>query len=512
MSILQTPIANVVDAVMKHVAAQPNVPALIEGSHTLTYGELGIMIRRTVAFLRRAGIAPGGRVGIAMTNGIDNALILLALLRIGAVPVKLPAENGATPIVATAKKYSVRIVLSDPDLDLAEVPEILQIGIGITWREELLALPEDPFAASGLDELAVLELTGGSTGIPIGVITSHRQLLRRREVWMLAMEPFSKGLKGPPLVLLAAPARYSYFFTGLIVYLCSGGTLVLLPEYARGIDLLRAVASYKDAFCFATANTCRFFLAATSPGKLLLPHLRLLEWSGQPLSAEEKGALLKQVTPNLAENYGAAGAGRISDIQGEEFTRKPGTVGRPVPGMQIEVVDEAGLPVPQGAFGRLRCRAESLATGPCPEDAATAGPEYFRDGWYYPGDLCSQDEDGYLVLKGRGADVLRRRGVEIFAGDIESALRAHPSVRDASVIGRPSSIIGEEIIAFVVARGAPRHEELAQHCRAVLTTERWPDQVFYIDALPHNAAGKVERLQLRALADARLAPSSRKLD
>jgi acyl-coenzyme A synthetase/AMP-(fatty) acid ligase len=498
------PISNVVDAVMQHVAAQPEVPALIEGSYTLTYGELGVMIRRTVTFLRRAGIVPGGRVGIAMANGIDNAVLLLALLRIGAVPVKLPAETGVTPILVTANKYSVRIVISDPDLDLAEAPGMVQIRIGITWRDELLDLPEDTVSASGLDDLSVLELTGGSTGIPVGVVTTHRQLLRRREVWIQAMQPFSQDLDGPPLVLLAAPARYSYFFTGLVVYLCSGGTLVLMPEYARGIDLLRAVASYRGAFCFATANICRFFLAASSAGKLLLPHLRVLEWSGQPLSAEEKRALLTQVTPNLAENYGAAGAGRISDIQREEFVRKPGTVGRPVPGMEIEIVDDAGIPVSPGAFGRLRCRAESMAKGPCPEDAATAGPEYFRDGWYYPGDLCSQDEDGYLILKGRGADVMRRRGVEIFAGDIESALRAHPSVRDAAVIGRASATIGEEIIAFVVPRGAPRHEDLAQHCRAVLTSERWPDHVFYIDALPQNAAGKLERLQLRALADARL--------
>ena len=505
-------VTNLVDAVMLHVAAQPRVPALIEGSHTVTYGELGPLIRRTVTFLGRAGVARSGRVGIAMANGIDNALILLALLQMGAVPVKLPAENGTDPILATANKYGVRIVLTDPDLDLAAAPGLVHIRIGLEWRDELLGLPEEPGTAEGLDDLSVIELTGGSTGIPSGVINSHRRLLRRRDVWMRAMQPFSQGLEGPPLVLLAAPARYSYFFTGLVVYLCSGGTLVLMPEYARGIDLLRAIASYRDAFCFVTANTCRSFIAAASPGKLLLPHLRLLEWSGQPLSAEEKRALATRVTPKLQENYGSAGAGRISDLRGEEIARKAGTVGRPVPGMEIEIVDQSGVPVPRGTIGRLRCRSATLAAGPCPEDAATAGLEHFGDGWYYPGDLCSQDEDGYLILKARGADVVRRRGLEIFAGDIETALRAHSSVRDAAVIGRASPTLGEEIVAFVVPRGAPRHEDLAQHCRAVLTAERWPDHVFYIDALPQNAAGKVERPQLRAMADARLAPSGRRTD
>jgi acyl-coenzyme A synthetase/AMP-(fatty) acid ligase len=109
------------------------------------------------------------------------------------------------------------------------------------------------------------------------------------------------------------------------------------------------------------------------------------------------------------------------------------------------------------------------------------------------------------VLKGRASDVVRRSGVEIFAGDIEAALLAHPSVRDAAVIGRPSPRVGEEIIAFVVPRGAPQHADLAGHCRAALSAERWPDHVLYIDRLPRNAGGKIERPRLRALADARLA-------
>jgi acyl-coenzyme A synthetase/AMP-(fatty) acid ligase len=115
------------------------------------------------------------------------------------------------------------------------------------------------------------------------------------------------------------------------------------------------------------------------------------------------------------------------------------------------------------------------------------------------------DGDGYLVLKGRAGDVVRRQGVEIFSGEIEATLLAHPTVRDAAVISSPSAKLGEALVAFVVSGAEPRHEELARHCRMNLPSDRWPDHVFYIDALPRNAAGKIERPRLRALAEARLA-------
>ncbi|MFZ3310109.1 MAG: class I adenylate-forming enzyme family protein [Xanthobacteraceae bacterium] len=514
------PEANLTDAVMVHAAARPHAVALVEGPQSLTYGDLGALLVRATTYLRRCGVAPGERTGIAMMNGIDHIIVLLALMRMGAVPVELPAESGTPSVLQVAHKYRIGIVLTDPDLNLDPAgpggggpadgtgggdAALTQVRINLDWRTEIAALPPDAGAAAGLDTLNLITLTGGSTGIPTGVVNTHRQLLRRVDVWVEGLRPFTHGLDGPPLVLLTAPARYAYFFFGLLAYLCTGGTLVLMPEFARGIDLLRAIAAYPDAFCFVTANICRFFLAAATPGKLLLPRLRLLEWSGQPLMPEEKRAVTQRVTPHVGENYGSAGAGRISNLQREEFAHKAHTVGRPLPGMEVQIVDPAGIPVGRGEVGRLRCRAASLASGPCPEDAATTGPEYFRDGWYYPGDLCSQDDDGYLILKGRGADVVRRQGVDVFTADIEAALMAHPSVRDAAVIGRPSQKRGEEIVAFLVPSGAPQHEDIANHCRAALAPDRWPDHVFYIDVLPRNAAGKVERPRLRILADARLA-------
>lgn len=503
------PYSNLTDAVMVHAAERPHSVALIEGTQSLTYGELGALLVRATTFLSRSGVLPGQRTGIAMTNGIDHTIILLALLRMGAEPVELPAEAGAPSVLQVARKFGIRIVLTDPDLKLAAATgghaAVIEVRIDLDWRAEIAALPADAGAASGLDTLTLITLTGGSTGIPAGAVITHRQWLERIALRQQVLRHFQKGLDQPPPVLIAASPRYTYFLCCMLVQFCDGGALVLLPEYARGIDLLRAVACYRDALCFVTANICRFFLHSSRPGKMLLPNLRLLEFAGQPLSAEEKRVLTTRVTPNFADSFGTGSAGFITTIIGPELLRKPGSVGLPQPGIEIEIVDTNGANLSHGTVGRLRCRGPGFASGMCPEDSATPSPECFRDGWYYTGDLGSLDEDGYLFLHGRIADVVRREGVEVFANDIEMALVAHPSVRDVAVIGRPSQRLGEEIVAFVVSNGPQQHDDLARHCRAALPSDRWPDHVFYIDALPRNAGGKVERLRLRALADARLA-------
>jgi acyl-CoA synthetase (AMP-forming)/AMP-acid ligase II len=141
-----------------------------------------------------------------------------------------------------------------------------------------------------------------------------------------------------------------------------------------------------------------------------------------------------------------------------------------------------------------------MSLGYCPEDAITGGAEGFREGWYYPGEIATLDSDGYLYLKGRVADMIRRGGVDLFPPEIEEVMASHPSVREVAVVGRPVTGMGEEVIAFVVPRGEAQHEALAEHCRGLLRPEKRPDRVFYMDSLPRLGSGKLDRGKLRKLA------------
>jgi acyl-coenzyme A synthetase/AMP-(fatty) acid ligase len=155
--------------------------------------------------------------------------------------------------------------------------------------------------------------------------------------------------------------------------------------------------------------------------------------------------------------------------------------------------------VPAGTDGRIRCQSKVVSLGRCAEDQSTSA-ELFRDSWYYPGDIGMLDADGYLHLRGRVAEIIRSGATEVFAPEIEAALAAHPDIVEAGVVGIPSRERGEAIVAFVVKQPNLDHAELVRHCQTVLAAPQRPEHVYYIDALPRIAGGKVDRSKLQSLA------------
>jgi acyl-coenzyme A synthetase/AMP-(fatty) acid ligase len=311
----------------------------------------------------------------------------------------------------------------------------------------------------------------------------------------------------PADLLLALSIRYGWFFICALMQLSAGGKLVLLPRTGRASDLMRAIASWDQALVCVTANMCRAFIAAAPAGGFLFPRLYLLESGGLPLFAEEKRAALAHVAPNFRESYGTASIGAISVLGSGDMLLKPDSVGRPLPMIDLQIVDAAGNQVAGGAFGAIRCRG-ALMPRPCPEDDGEQRSEYFRGGWFYTGDVGMLDHDGYLHLRGRIADVIRRGASEVYASEIEAALALHPGVAEAAVLGLPTPAAWHEIVAFVVRRnGGLTHDALAAHCRAQLAPERRPDRIYYTDALPRLGGGKIDRLRLLEVAAQRASGS-----
>ncbi len=500
---------NVSDAVFAHAARHPRAPALIDGPARLDYGALADLVGKAAVHLHDLAIQPGERVGLAMTNSIDHVVLLFALMRIGAVPVELSADDDSAVLAATARRYAIGRIFADPHLP--PPPGIPCVAVDAGWRRRIAAGSGDwRRAAATEDALFAIVLTSGSTGVPAGLMTTHRQFMRRGRV---EHDYYAAHLRAAPdrpaHFLLTATLRYAWYFFSLIGQVCAGAAIVILPEYAKPIDFVRAIAAWPDAVCSVTANMCRFFLSAAPPDGPLFPDVRLMTGGGMPLFAAEKQAMLARVTPNFFERYGTAGLGMISCLAPGEMAAKAGSVGRPVPGVALEIVDDDDRVLPAGAAGRIRCRAPTMSLGRCPEDAG-AGAEYFRDGWYYPGEIGALDAEGYLSLRGRAAEAIRRGGVAIYAPEIEEALLAHPGIAEVAVVGRPPADAGgrEEAVAFVVRRGALSHDELARYCRERLAPARWPDRVFYADSLPRLPGGKIDRLRLVALAVQKLAAGS----
>jgi acyl-coenzyme A synthetase/AMP-(fatty) acid ligase len=302
----------------------------------------------------------------------------------------------------------------------------------------------------------------------------------------------------PTNFLLTASISFTTFFRRMISHLFIGSPVVILPEYLHVIDLVKAIGSWDNALCFVPSPMCRLLLACAPNEGLLFPRLRALVCGGGLLYAEEKLAVLDRVTPNFHESYGASGFGTLSVLSAGAMRERPASVGRPPSFVEAEVVNRDGHPVPPGTVGKLRVRA--TAGKGFAGDTEPTGDERFRDGWYYPGDLASLDAEGYIFLKGRSVDIIFRNGLELFAQDIEEVIAVHPSVAEVAVVGVPRSGVNEELVAIVVPHGQAQHDALAEHCRAKLPSERWPDRVFYAQSLPRTPGGKVDRGQIKQIA------------
>jgi acyl-CoA synthetase (AMP-forming)/AMP-acid ligase II len=490
---------NLSDPLFAFAQTQPDAPALNDGGLQLNYRQLATIVGQAAVHLRDLGIGEGDRVGVALSNSADHIILDFALLRLGATLVEMSPDDTPDAIAAQARKYGIRTVFTEAQL--APPPGVAQFRVGVSWRRDVARKSGDQRSAKTADQLETILLTTGSTGTPSGWVTTQRAFLRRAE----ALHSFWRASGLDPEretgnYLLMAPLRHVYFFVSLVAQFCAGGPVAVMPEFLKRRDFLREVASWDNVLCYATANMSRYFLESAAEAGCLLPNIRILQSGGQPLFAEEKRALIARVTPQFFDGYGTAGMGMISILTPTDLITRPGAVGRPAKGVELEIVDESGQPVPQGGYGRIRCRSASMSLHRCPEDGISESPERIGDGWYYPGDIGMLDPDGFIHLRGRSADVVRREGGDIFTPEIEAVLRSYAGVADAAVIVRKNRSGQDVIVAFIVKRHEFAHEALAQHCRSQLAPGRTPDNVYYMDVLPRLGADKVDRVRLGELA------------
>ncbi len=490
---------NLSDPIFHCAQTRGDAPALIEGPERLSYRALAALIAKTTVYLHELGIRQGQRIGVALTNSIDHVILQFALFRIGATLVELPVEDGPEALAATARQYGIRTIFTEAHIPAP--PDINRIRVDITWRGRLETKSGDYRSAAAGDALQMIGLTTGSTGVPSGWVLTHRNAFRHATVFAAWRYPKDHMLRAPAHLLIVLPLRFIWTIASALIHFSVGGPIVLLPEFAKGEDLLRAAIAWGDAIVAVTPNVCRHFLRAAPEAGLLLPQIRRLEFGGQPLHAGEKRAILARVTPNFHELYGSTAAGFISALSGSDMITHPGSSGRAPDGIEISIVDSAGRPLPAGVDGEIRSRP-LYAQERCGESGgATGSSERVADGWCYTGDIGHLDGDGFLYLRGRGTDLIRRGGVELFAPEIEAVLVAHPGVADAAVVGLP--VVGrsnDEIIAFIVKQGELAHDDIARHCRERLKPSQFPDRVFYLDALPRIPGGKVNRIRLLEVA------------
>jgi acyl-coenzyme A synthetase/AMP-(fatty) acid ligase len=475
---------NVARPVLHYGRTRAARPALVAGERTVTYGELADAIARTAGHLAAGGIRPGDRLGICLGDGPDHLIALLGAAQCGAAGVSLdwrapPAETGRL-----IDGLDLTCVLTDRlARDVTNRPSVV---LDADWFRALERTDPIRDSRARLDDPFVISASSGSTGAPKFTLMTHGQYyFAAAGMWELM------DLAGSHRYLCNLPLYYSGARNSALAHLLRGDTVVFGPAVSSAGEFVQLIERLDISVAVAVPSMVRKLLglAGNAP---LLPRIGALFCTGAPLYADELRSALERLTPNFFARYGTAETLAISVLRPADFERHRESVGQSHSLLEIEIVDEAGRPLPANAPGKVRLRGPGVAT-PLPGTAAEAN---FRDGWFYPGEIGRVDAEGYIYLHGRTSDVIMRSGAKFFPAEVEAALAEHAGVIESAVIGRRRPDHEEDAVAFVVGRAGLRLGDLIAHCRGRLTPHKVPAAFHFVDTLPRNTAGKIDKAAL----------------
>jgi acyl-CoA synthetase (AMP-forming)/AMP-acid ligase II len=479
----------------------PDKAALVFGADQRTYRQLDERAARVAAGLSARGVGHGDHVALLLHNGFGFVEALLACAKLGAIAVPVNFRLvGAEITYILDDCGAVGVITGEPLLHLAAdaardartVGFLVDIDDDAAWA----GAPERaPGAAVSERDVALLLYTSGTTGRPKGAMLSHRSLVLATLSWICEMRAGDDDvwLSGQPLFHIGG-------INGLLPFLTLGATVVLTPSTGfdpdHAVDLLERHAV---SMCIFVPTQWDDVCPRVRARGLDPERLRAALWSASPATRATLEDLSRTFPKaSIVSAYGQTEmAGATTLLKGPDALPKQGSVGRPMLGIDLRVVDDELADVPVGEIGEVVYQSPTVMRGYHGRPDATA--EAFAGGWFHSGDLARLDADGCLWLVDRKKDLIVSGGENIYPAEVERALLEHPGVRDVAVIGVPDPRWVETPLAFVVPADGepPTPDELQAHCRARLASYKKPSGYLLVDELPRNAAGKVLKRELR---------------
>lgn len=487
---------NVIAPILQFAKYRPAAPALIDAERQITYGELGEQVRRTAQHLIWLGARPADRIGLCLKDRADQVVAMLAIAWMGGVAVPLdwrakPAENARF-----IGDLGLTAVLTEPGAAPAGAAPAGQAPnwtLDEAWhravarRQVSPALAEDGLLADP-HCVFMISATSGSTGAPKFTQMTHHQYYFAVAGMLEIM-----ALAGRHRFLCTSPLYYSGGRNSCLAHLMRGDCVVLHPGLFSAGDYLDLVRRHQITVSVLVPTSVRQLLASAHDAPLL-PELAAVFCSGAPLYADEKRAAIRLLSPRFHERYGTSETLATAVLRPEDVASRSESVGQPHSLIAAEVVDDSDTALPPGQAGTLRLRGPGVAS-PLPGQPAQKN---FRNGWFYPGEIASLDEQGFIFIQGRTSDVMMRSGTKIYPADIEAVLLNHPAVKEAAVFGQRGADHEDVVLAFVVACAPVSAGDLMAHCRTHLTPHKVPRRIMLAAELPRNTAGKIDKIALAA--------------
>lgn len=477
-------------------------PAVIFQNQAITYEQMAQRVKDKKVGLKKLGIENGSHVGLMMANKPEYMIAYFSLLSLGATVV---------PINPLFKANEITYILNDSEADsliideigykevkgcykeLRTVKTIVSIAPDeefILWDEVYGETSEFELVPKNEDDNAQIIYTSGTTGKPKGALITHGNLK-----WMTEASIKMTELTQEDRVLLVLPLFHAYAkLQGLLQCVYTGCTIYLEERFIPD-KMLQMMHSEKITVFLGVPTMYTMFISLPQIHELDFSALRIAGCGGAslPLEILEKVNTLMGV--DIGEGYGQTESTVMISCFPPNSEKVHGSVGLPLPGIELKIVDPNGNEVPTGEVGEIIFRGPNAMKGYYKKEQETK--DTIVNGWIYTGDLGRRDERGFLYIVDRKKDMIIRGGYNVYPREVEEVLYSHPDVVECAVIGESDPVFGEEVAAYVVTKEERTPEEISDYCKQHLAHYKIPRKIYFLKELPKTATGKILKTPLK---------------
>ncbi|RBY96553.1 long-chain fatty acid--CoA ligase [Blastococcus sp. TF02-8] len=473
----------------------PDHVALRMDDVALTYREFADAALRVAAALQDRGVSPGDRVGMVLPNVVAFPVVFYGTLLAGAAVVPMNPLLKAREVEYYLQDSGARVVValagsSGPVEEAAGGVGVEAVAVSPDLPRELLGDECLTAATDRTDEDdAVILYTSGTTGRPKGAQLTHANLRSNARTGGRDLVESTRD----DVIMGCLPLFHVFGLTcGLNAAVLARACLTLLPRF-DGAKALEIVARDRVTIFEGVPTMFSAMLHAPDHDRYDMSSLRLCVSGGSAMPVEVMRNFEQEFGCIILEGYGLSETSPVASFNHPHAERKPGSIGTPIEGVEMRLVDDDGKDVPQGEVGEIAIRGENVMKGywQRPEETEKAIP----DGWFRTGDLARQDEDGYFFIVDRKKEMIIRGGYNVYPREIEEALYEHPAVAEAACVGVPHPDLGEEVAAAVALKPGQEADpqELQAWVKERVAAYKYPRHLWLVDALPKGPTGKILR-------------------
>lgn len=499
----------------ENISKYGEYPLLYYGNEEILNVDIEKIGKGFAHFLLSHNVNKGDRVVVCMPNKPEVIYAYQGILRSGAIVIPVMYLLHENEINYILKNSGAKAIITSSEL----LPKIQRSTEGLQHQIKIISVnPPQPTTTKTADyeiiqwskphklenqqdiqldltesDLAVILYTSGTTGKPKGVMLTHRNLSANLLAG-LQLQPDDERVT----TLCVLPLAHVYGFGVMNGCFFRGNSAVIFSKFDVD-EIFRAIEKYQVKSFAAVPAMIHAMVSSPNAEKYNLSSLEAVGSGSAALPVSLRKAFQEKFQAEVRDAYGLSEASPGVATQRKDMPIKDGSVGVPLPGVEIKIVDETGREVPTGEVGELIVKGDNITPGYYKNEEATK--EALKDGWLYTGDMAKVDSEGYLYIVDRKKDLIIRGGFNIYPRDLEELIIKHEAVSEVAVVGVPSERMGEEVVACVVKKpnSTITELELIEYCQQHLAKYKTPKQIIFIDQLPRNGVGKILKIKLKEM-------------